>query len=377
MWGVQQHRVSDLQDALIMEDLDRFKALLNQGANIHQRCMFGFTLLHMAVGRQEFGVEFTMELLDRGADISARDERQKTPLHHACFHGNSKVASLLLDKGADIRAKDDMNWTPIQWACESCSIETMKLLIAKGADFRFQDYDEDNGNTLLHRVYRDLLVAKALVGFGLDVNRRNLSLQTPLHCACQKGNDDLVRYLLDVGACVHVRDKDGRTPLHLAHSYEFSKKQAGDDPFRAFKICVMLLNEGADIYDTDSDYLTKVHDEFVIEKFDEKWSTNPLLEAMSHKKMGDFKSLLEDESECIIDENVDEEWSILHAAAILNRHEYIDVLARSNRAIDVFKQSSGKLQTAFHFACAKGNLKAVQSLGELAITVYASFPPSS
>ena len=36
-------------------------------------------------------VELAMDLVDRGADVDARDEFQMTPLHHACINGLSLI----------------------------------------------------------------------------------------------------------------------------------------------------------------------------------------------------------------------------------------------------------------------------------------------
>ena len=41
-----------------------------------------------------------MALVDRGADVDARDEDQWTPLHDACAKGNMEVTMALVDRGA-------------------------------------------------------------------------------------------------------------------------------------------------------------------------------------------------------------------------------------------------------------------------------------
>ena len=45
-------------------------------------------------------------LLDRGAEIDARDVNQQTPLHKAAWNNSRAVAELLLDRGAKIDARD-------------------------------------------------------------------------------------------------------------------------------------------------------------------------------------------------------------------------------------------------------------------------------
>ena len=51
-------------------------------------------------------------LLDRGAEIEARDENQSTALHYAAGYNSLAVAELLLDRGADYEARDYEQWTP-------------------------------------------------------------------------------------------------------------------------------------------------------------------------------------------------------------------------------------------------------------------------
>ena len=53
----------------------------------------------------------------------------------------------------------------------------------------------------------------------LNINRIGRSLrfsQTPLHIACLRGGDEIVKYLLDAGADYEGRNLDGDCPSHLA-----------------------------------------------------------------------------------------------------------------------------------------------------------------
>ena len=62
-------------------------------------------------------VELAMDLVDRGADIHARDVYERTPLHKACIYGSMEVAMALVDRGADIHARDVEQWTPLHLSC--------------------------------------------------------------------------------------------------------------------------------------------------------------------------------------------------------------------------------------------------------------------
>ena len=58
-----------------------------------------------------------------GADIEARDENQRTPLHYAMENCEGEVIMVLLDSGANIEAKDKDQNTPLQLAFINCGLE--------------------------------------------------------------------------------------------------------------------------------------------------------------------------------------------------------------------------------------------------------------
>jgi hypothetical protein len=51
---------------------------------------------------------------------------------------------------------------------------------------------------------------------GLDINAFNASGQTALHVAAARGDDDIVKVLVENGAVLDLQDKQRRTPLDLA-----------------------------------------------------------------------------------------------------------------------------------------------------------------
>merc|ERR1711920_571518 len=51
-----------------------------------------------------------------GADVNIRDHRKRTPIHVSASGGNMKVTMLLLEVGADMNAKDDREYTAVAHA---------------------------------------------------------------------------------------------------------------------------------------------------------------------------------------------------------------------------------------------------------------------
>jgi ankyrin repeat protein len=73
-------------------------------------------------------------LLEKGAELEAKDSYGRTPLSWAAEKGHDAVVKLLLEKGAELEAKDNSyGRTPLSWAAEKRHEVVVKLLLEKGA----------------------------------------------------------------------------------------------------------------------------------------------------------------------------------------------------------------------------------------------------
>ena len=94
----------------------------------------GFTPLQLAC---YFGHEPTaLWLIAEGADVTAvaRNPMHIQPIHAAAAGGNLAIVAALLDAGADVNARQQRDFTPLHTAADSGSVALAQLLLDHGAD---------------------------------------------------------------------------------------------------------------------------------------------------------------------------------------------------------------------------------------------------
>ncbi|XP_045502459.1 transient receptor potential channel pyrexia-like isoform X1 [Colias croceus] len=137
----------------------------------------------------------------------------------AAWMGKSSVLNKLLKLGADPNSSDDAGRTCLHLTCLVASEDCARLLLEHGADPNMWDSTTDRKATPLHCAASAKSVAcvKALLSHGADVNA-GLSEHSPLHYAVLSDAPDVVRELLNAGACPDTPQVFTETPLHVAAS---------------------------------------------------------------------------------------------------------------------------------------------------------------
>jgi ankyrin repeat protein len=202
-----------IHDAVRVNNIEKVKALLSNGADVNARDKMGDTPLHVAAN---FNARDVAELLlAKGADVNARGDLGVTPLHLAAIANSKAVAELLLTKGADVNRKSEDGMTPMHVAAASNAGDVAELLLVNGADLNAKS---NTGSTPLHlaAMYDARDVAELLLANGADVNAKVNNERTPLHLAAFRNAKEVTELLLTKGADLNAKDKDGKTPLALA-----------------------------------------------------------------------------------------------------------------------------------------------------------------
>ncbi|WZD65732.1 Ank1 [Bovine papular stomatitis virus] len=195
-------------------------------------------------------VEVVRLLVDAGADIGAKDDVGRTPLHVylSGFFVVETMVRTMIALGADVNAKDAYGRTPLFAFLKSrnVDVDVLRTLVEAGA--RVTEKDLINRTALHYHcdsfktracVFRELIAA------GCDPRGADILHNTVLHSLAMGSScrASQMAPLLEAGVCVNARNARLQTPLHVAAAF---------NP----RACVCLMRAGADAALTDLDEVT-------------------------------------------------------------------------------------------------------------------------
>jgi hypothetical protein len=164
------------------------------------------------------------KFLDLGLDMNTVPgcDHYSTLLHLAAHHGSLSAVKLLLQRGADINAKNERGVTPLFKALTHRHDEIVRAISERITD-----------------------IGKVLVDFGRAL--------TPLHAACGYKLPNAARFFLELGDDLHAKDIDGKSPLHHALSGDmFACYPRNGDGDAVFDTIMVLLEFGVKLDLVDS-----------------------------------------------------------------------------------------------------------------------------
>ncbi|KAF1316285.1 Tkl protein kinase, partial [Globisporangium splendens] len=142
-------------------------------------------------------------LLNSGASVNKKDKWGSTSLFYAARNGHVDAIRVLVESGASVNVKNNNGTTALFYATLKGHAYAVRALVELGA--LVNDKDSNFG--------RSALFYAAEPGYtGAESNFG----RSALFYAAWNGHVDAVRALVEVGAIVNEKDKDGETALDIA-----------------------------------------------------------------------------------------------------------------------------------------------------------------
>ncbi|CAH0058017.1 unnamed protein product [Clonostachys solani] len=357
-----------LTRALVAKDVDFSVKLLDQGADATILDSSGNSVLHHAVkipGIEKMPNRKLLEkLIEGGADPNIRNSDGKTALHlvvNSFYLDQTKFTAFLDVTNPDVEIRDGKGRTITfafldEWDSqkENHALSFLALMFERGARF---DVTDNKGRTLLHVAIRlcrvDGALLKFLVEKGVDPHQPDFEGNTIWHEGAPWFSGRALREqvfvdLQELGVSCNRGNSRGVLPFHVLCRF---KKAMPDTPVRKEYPCAfdLLRETNPDVINsTDRDGVSPLH-------ITSTCSTNLT------------RRLLELGAD--ITKTTHEKLTVFHLAARSRQADVIWLLVdwfRTNRAdrnIDEFLNARDVMgRTTLYYACASGSNETVQVL---------------
>lgn len=175
-------QISDFTKAAKFDDVSEIQALIKAGVSPNTLDPKGNPMLIVAIRDKSLKVADLL-LANKAIDVNLSNKSGENPLMMASIEGElSLVETLVLKNKADV---NKTGWTPLHYACTTGKLSVAEFLVAKGA----------------------------------KVNALSQSETTPLMMAVSSGNDQLIKFLLDNGADLRMRNHEGYSAIDVAELF--------------------------------------------------------------------------------------------------------------------------------------------------------------
>lgn len=236
-----------LRSFLIENNLiDDYQYLLDNDKDIEYNCLHdektnGFNVLHKLVllcSNLLFYNFLEANITELKDFINEKNGFGRTPLHLACFFSKTlsseTTVMLLIENGANVNSKDIFNWSPlhsaVRYSGTKSTENTVRILLNSGANIN--DITEESFSplhlSLINIKYgcSEDTIKILLEDPNVDVNLKDKFGRTPLHIVIiyswWEVSEEIISLLLEKGADYNLLDNEGKNPMFYARDCDES-----------------------------------------------------------------------------------------------------------------------------------------------------------
>ncbi len=241
-------------------DIKKFEQHIKKKPDLANSQENGNFIIHLVTRNNS--LPFLKILVDNGSNINQQDIQGYTPLYYAVINGNREISLYLLENDADVNSRDADKNSLLVVAVQNNDLDICKLLVKYGIDL--DSYNSDgldafsiaclNGKTtiaeylmsqmkMIHPVdvagciaANDTVLLRQALFKGGNINDTLNGRLNMLHIAAISENPGMIEYLLNQGFKPDISDQYGATPLLYASEYNDNTE-----------VMIKLLDAGADV----------------------------------------------------------------------------------------------------------------------------------
>jgi ankyrin repeat protein len=218
----------ELSNAIIANDSERVKFLVEKGADVNAPDLQGWTPLQNAARQRKD--QMIKTLIELGADPNRPAADGSTPLIAAAMRDHVPSVKMLVEKGADIEQPGPQGYRPLALAIAESKYEAAKALMESGAGV--SEASGNDGLTPLMLIAaqtgpaegarfvpgstRPSDIARGLIDRGAEVNAQSKGGVTALMIAATHNSAPMIGLLMDAGADPSIKNNIGLTAADVA-----------------------------------------------------------------------------------------------------------------------------------------------------------------